>query len=222
MTLQLHIPCNYLHILETISYVRPSKRPITINPNAKEKEENIKHTETVNKRKTAENKRKYKKIYDVFFARGGCAWYESLTGLSIDLDKIYSDIEYFYSILNLGTAIEGLDKSVNKDVLKRKLEKERVYYLFFELHYDRWEYHTAPETARQKIMPYACSGWADKEKMKKVYEERDAKTKETGIDHHVDHIVPILGKKVCGIHNEFNLQVIIKQENQKKSNKFKI
>jgi len=222
MTLQLHIPCEYLHILETISYAKPSKRPATINPSAKEKEENIKHVATVNKRKADENKRKYKKIYSSFFARGGCAWYESVTGLTIDPDKIYYDIEYFYSILNLGTTIESMDRAVNIDALKRKLEKERVYYLYFELHYDGWEYYTAAETARQKIMPFACSCWADKDKMKKVYEERDAKTRETGIEHQVDHIVPILGKRVCGLHNEFNLQVLTKQENQRKSNKFKV
>ena len=37
--------------------------------------------------------------------------------------------------------------------------------------------------------------------------------------HEVDHIVPLQGKNVCGLHWEKNLQVIPKTENRKKSSK---
>lgn len=45
-------------------------------------------------------------------------------------------------------------------------------------------------------------------------------TKETGIPHEVDHIVPIQGETVCGLHCLANLQIITKTENVRKSNKF--
>ena len=47
-------------------------------------------------------------------------------------------------------------------------------------------------------------------------------TRETGVPHHVDHIIPLQGKKVSGLHVFSNLRVIPGTDNVKKSNRYQI
>ena len=61
--------------------------------------------------------------------------------------------------------------------------------------------------------------WANKKAIKAIYKSCIKTTKETGIKHEVDHIVPLRGEFVSGLHVEWNLQVIKAAENRMKSNK---
>jgi len=50
-----------------------------------------------------------------------------------------------------------------------------------------------------------------------IYEIRKNLDKETGVKHHVDHIVPICGVNVSGLHVPWNLRVVPSSINYKKN-----
>lgn len=68
----------------------------------------------------------------------------------------------------------------------------------------------------------ATPKWLTKEQLLEIrvfYAEATKLTKETGIKHEVDHIIPLRGKNVVGLHVPWNLQILTKIANIKKGNK---
>ena len=61
---------------------------------------------------------------------------------------------------------------------------------------------------------HATPSWANLELIKLIYANAEGA--------HVDHIIPLQGELVCGLHVENNLQYLTPEENLKKSNKFVI
>lgn len=71
---------------------------------------------------------------------------------------------------------------------------------------------------RQLTQARATPAWADLGLVKDFYRLARIYSEATGDAHHVDHIVPVRGKTVCGLHCEANLQVIHGVANRAKSN----
>ena len=72
---------------------------------------------------------------------------------------------------------------------------------------------------RTAIKIKAIPKWFEKELIEALYEECHRITIETGIEHNVDHIVPLQSELVQGFHCLANLRIISKTENSSKGNR---
>ena len=72
--------------------------------------------------------------------------------------------------------------------------------------------HRREKAFRKKHVRQATPAWADRDAIREIY-------KNTPEGHHVDHIIPLRGKNVSGLHIAENLQYLPALENMKKGNK---
>lgn len=115
--------------------------------------------------------------------------------------------------------------SKNKDKIKAattaRLLKDPDYYNKRNRHYYKnnksymlWKSRKYKSDVKQALPP-----WANIKAIADIYRTCTEISKNTGVKHHVDHIVPLKGKTVCGLHVENNLRVITAEENFSKSAK---
>ena|SRR5208282_743993 len=76
------------------------------------------------------------------------------------------------------------------------------------------------KTARYRALKkQAVPKWSNKQYIDDMYMLAQLVSEFTGEQYHVDHIVPLRSRVVCGLHVEHNLQVISAALNQKKNNR---
>lgn len=81
-------------------------------------------------------------------------------------------------------------------------------------------HRAAEENKRRAKKLQRTPAWADLKKIEKVYEEARFMTLLMGEPYHVDHVVPLRGRRVSGLHVHNNLQILPGIENVRKGNRF--
>lgn len=146
--------------------------------------------------------------------------------LSLDSKKYYSN--------NVEITLEKKSdyREANRDQININQNLTRLNNLEVFQERDR-EYYKKyvsinPEYPSNKTAKRRCSKldrtpkWLSKDdssKIRSIYKMCKLISKKTGLEHHVDHIIPLISDKVSGLHVPWNLQIITKEQNLKKSNK---
>ena len=113
------------------------------------------------------------------------------------------------------TKKEYRENNKEKIAIQSKLYKEKIknnVEFYKKIIRPKLNYY---QSKRRLIMKTQCPKWANLEKIKQIYLN-------CPIGYHVDHIIPLNNKNVCGLHVEYNLQYLTAKENIKKSNKFDV
>tara|TARA_R100001086_G_scaffold214248_2_gene130258 strand:+ start:320 stop:916 length:597 start_codon:yes stop_codon:yes gene_type:complete len=117
------------------------------------------------------------------------------------------------NLINFSARKDGID-GLRASCRKCETQKKKEYY------YENKDYIIKTKSnhvsKRRCLKLKAVPNWISKEQfteIKNTYLNANE-------DQHVDHIIPLVHDNVCGLHVPWNLQILSKQENWFKSNKF--
>ena len=115
--------------------------------------------------------------------------------------------------------------NVEKRRLRYKGNKEKIA-LQSKIYYNKNKYRYLAAAAKRKARKLqATPEWltaSQEAEIIQLYKKAKELENITGNKYHVDHIVPLQGKNVCGLHVPWNLQIIPAEENLRKSNKMQL
>lgn len=113
------------------------------------------------------------------------------------------------------------DNIYNKEYHQKNAERIRAHKRVYQLdhyHKNKIQYY-ARNAKRRAGLAKATPSWLKEEDfddIKNFYEEAKY------FSYDVDHIIPLKGKLVCGLHVPSNLQIISRKENVTKNNNYEV
>lgn len=108
-------------------------------------------------------------------------------------------------------------KKANKD--KTREYDRQLLNQWRKDHPEKAAEHSITRRARKLKSTPSWLNEDDRQKIIEMCNLRDQLELETGLKYHIDHIVPLQGENVCGLHVPWNLRVITAEENCSKKNK---
>jgi hypothetical protein len=114
------------------------------------------------------------------------------------------------------------EKSKEKRANNPQKAREIVKKSYMKTYYSRHAQERARLNNLSASRRTATPNWLsaiEKAMIQEFYDVAQAKTVQTGIKHHVDHIMPINGANSCGLHVPWNMQILTASENCGKKNK---
>ena len=112
--------------------------------------------------------------------------------------------------------------TTNADAIRYKNNRDKMLYRLKAYSKNNRAIMNAIAAKRRARKLEATPSWLSNqnfEAIKEFYKEAKRLEDLFGGLYHVDHIVPLQGKSVCGLHVPWNLQVLTASENYSKSNK---
>lgn len=143
----------------------------------------------------------------------------------------YKQIQHNYHVKNK-ESIALYDKTRRENNIEKFLEKERLDYIKHKSNRQQrlknWHARnphmiTAYAAGRRAARKQRTPKWLTEDQIDDInfiYMLSGLMSKTTGIQHHVDHIVPLRGRHVSGLHVPWNLTIIPAKDNLSKNNKF--
>ena len=136
-----------------------------------------------------------------------------LKDYSTDVEQVLNE---FFTLTNEGWIHKRCDEEIEKYLTVKKNH--------WSLKLTKSQ-RCAIQANRNATKINASPSWLTKDhkfQIAEIYSKAAIQTAETGMAHEVDHIIPLRGNAVCGLHVPWNLQVLPAYKNRQKSNLLEI